>query len=114
MKTAPLVVAILLCAVTASAQAISPECAPAQEQLKAAEVAGSRNDWQTASNHYREAVQVAPSCLEALVNLGVVYNRLNQSEEAVKTLKQALAANPQLFPAHLNLGITYFRTTRYD
>src|SRR5437762_4410432 len=121
MRTVPLLVSICLillwthvCAIADSAQTISADCAAAQEQLKFAEAAAARSDWLTASNRYREAVQVAPACVEALVNLGVTYNKLNQSEEAIKTFQQALAKNPQLFVAHLNLGITYFRAAHYD
>ena len=59
-------------------------------------------------------MQIAPACVEAIVNLGVTFNRLNQPDEAIRAFQRALAKNPQLFAAHLNLGITYFRTARFD
>src|SRR5829696_5639304 len=118
MRTAPLLVSLLLlahvCATPGSAQGISAECAPAHEQLKQAELAAAQSELSAALKHYKIATEIAPSCVEALVNLGVTYNRLNQSEEAIRTFKNALAKNPQLFAAHLNLGITYFRAKSYD
>src|SRR5215218_3245760 len=118
MRTASLFVltcSIVFCThICVSAQGISAECTPAQEQLKLAELAAAQNDWQTAANRYWAAAQIAPACVEALVNLGVTYNRLNQTDNAIKAFKDALAKNPQLFAAHLNLGITYFRTNQYD
>src|SRR5215213_503996 len=117
MRTASLLVltcSILLCThICVSAQDISAECTPAQEQLKLAETAAAQNDWETASNRYWTAAQIAPACVEALVNLGVTYNRLNQTDKAIKAFKDALTKNPQVFAAHLNLGITYFRTGQY-
>src|SRR4030095_2323566 len=105
---------VLTClCVVSRAQAISPECAPGQEQLKAAEAAAMQNDWAGAAIRYQEATQAAPSCVEAIVNLGVIFNRLNQHAEAIKAFQRALKINPRLFAAHLNLGITYFRTARF-
>ena len=109
-----LLLSLHLCAVSVSAQGISAECTPAQDLLKQAETAARQNDWQTAANRYWSASQIAPGCVEALVNLGVTYNQLNQTENAVKAFKDALAKNPQLFAAHLNLGITYFRASQFD
>ena len=97
-----------------AAQTISPACTPVQEQLKAAESAAARNDWGGAALRYQDAIGIAPACVEAIVNLGVTFNRLNQPDEAIKVFQRALTKNPQLFAAHLNLGITYFRTARFD
>src|ERR1043165_600238 len=105
---------LLICSFVARAQTISPECVPAQEQLKSAESAAAQNDWAGAAMRYQDAVQTAPECVEAIVNLGVTFNRLNQPDEAIKTFQKALAKNPQLFAAHLNLGVTYFRAARFD
>src|ERR1700752_719778 len=105
---------ILICSAGAMAQTISPECAPAQEQLKSAESAAAQDNWAKAAMRYQDAVQIAPASVEAIVNLGVTFNRLNQPDEAIKTFQKALAKNPQLFAAQLNLGITYFRAARFD
>ena len=116
MKPALLLLSTLTClhlaAATNSAQS-NTNCAPAQEQLKAAELA-AQDDPATAANRYEEAVRIAPACVEALVNLGAVYNRLNRPDDAIAAFQRALKENPQLFAAHLNLGITYFRARRFD
>ncbi len=113
MKTGLLLVSILpLGGTRATLKPLVPAARPRRNNSKQPSSPRHKVIWSTASNHYRAAMQAAPSCVEAAVNLGVIYNRLNQSEEAIKTFKEALAKNPQLFPAHLNLGITYFRTTR--
>src|SRR5215213_650076 len=77
MRVAMLLVSIVgisLCPTYASAQTITAECIPAEEHLKAADLAAQQNDWVKASNRYWTAVQIAPSCVEAMINLGVVYN----------------------------------------
>ncbi|HEY2961523.1 MAG TPA: tetratricopeptide repeat protein, partial [Pyrinomonadaceae bacterium] len=118
MKTAPLLVSAIICfhlgATPSHAQSTATNCDRAQEQLKLAEAASSQNDLTTAAERYQQAIKVAPLCVEALVNLGAVYNRLNRPEDAIAAFQQALTKNPQLFAAHLNLGITYFRSSRFD
>ena len=84
------VVWIPLFATFANAQGISADCAPAQKELQATELATMLNDLPTAVDGYKLALQAAPSCVEAMVNLGVLYNRLNQPDEAVKVFQQAL------------------------
>src|SRR6476469_749404 len=116
MKPAPLLFSLLICllaATTNSAQS-NANCAPAEAQLKAAELATSQNDLTTAADRYEEATKVAPACVEALVNLGTIFNRLNRPDDAIAAFQQAVTKNPRLFAAHLNLGITYFRTRRFD
>src|SRR5882724_5041088 len=71
-------------------------CEGAEQQLKAAGEAEARADWLTALASYQKATRVTPDCAEALVNLGVIYNRLNQSEQAIAAFKQAIAQKPQL------------------
>src|SRR5215212_4375837 len=109
MRTAPLLFSVVLCVQLGAlpGRAQSTACMPAQQQLKAAELASMRDDWLTASELYKDALQIAPACVEALVNLGVVYNRLERPADAIAAFQQALAKNPQLLAAHLNLGITY-------
>src|SRR2546422_9382499 len=98
-----------------NAQAFLPKtCEGAERQLKAAGEAEGHADWLTALASYQEATRITPDCVEAVVNLGVIYNHLNRSEQAIAAFKQAIAQRPQLSAAHLNLGITYFRTTRYE
>ena len=50
---------LLICPLVAKAQTISPECAPAQEQLKSAELAATQNDWAGAATRYQSADEFA-------------------------------------------------------
>src|SRR5437868_12470172 len=109
MRTASFLVSAIIFihfgAGVARAQSTPSNCDPAQEQLKAAQTAAALNDLTTAAQRYQQAVQIAPSCVEALINLGAVYNRLNRPDDAIAAFQQAATKNPQLFAAHLNLGI---------
>jgi tetratricopeptide (TPR) repeat protein len=89
---------------------IPSEAARHFQQAKAAE---ARADWQAAESEYQEALRHAPDWAEAMVNLGIVYNRQSKSDAAVATFARAAEINPQLLGAHLNLAITYFRAKRF-
>lgn len=49
----------------------------------------------------------------ALMNLGRTQSELGKSEEAIKTLKQALGINYRLAPAHLELAELYFNEKNF-
>jgi len=76
--------------------------------------AASRSDWTAAERDYLLLLKVDPGWAEAIVNLGIVYNREGKTEEAIDAFKKAVEADPKLFGARLNLGITYFRLHRFD
>jgi len=93
MRIAPLLFSTFICVQLAAASTTAQSnanCTPAQEQLKAAELAAAENDPATAANRYEEAVRIAPACVEALVNLGAVYNRLNRPDDAIAAFQRAL------------------------
>ena len=99
----------------ASGQASLPKaCEGVAAELKLAEESEARQDWATAVAQYKHALTIKPDCAEANVNLGAVYNRLNDPERAIAAFQQALTQNNRLTAAHINLGITYFRTKRYE
>src|SRR5438128_2115930 len=87
------------------AQKISPEAARYFAEARAAE---SRADWPVAARNYSKSIELAPDWAEALVNLGVVYNRLGKTDDAIKAFTRATELDPKLPGAHLNLAITYF------
>ena len=80
------------------------------QQAKAAE---ARADWKTAESEYREALKLAPDWAEAMVNLGIVYNRQGKTDDALAVFNRAAEINPRLMGAQLNVAITYFRTNRF-
>src|SRR5262249_30096962 len=75
--------------------------------------AESRSDWQSAESDYLKAIAISPGWAEAMVNLGIVYNRQGKSDQAARAFTRAAEINPQLFGAHLNLAITCFRARRF-
>ena len=54
--------------------------------------------------HYRKTVEIDPSDLNALNNLGNALTALNLLDEAVARFRKALELDPNDAPAHLNLG----------
>lgn len=89
---------------------IPPEAARHFEEARTAE---ARADWQAAESEYRKALKLAPDWAEAMVNLGIVYNRQGKTDEAIVAFTRAAEINPQLLGAQLNLAITYFRAKRF-
>jgi tetratricopeptide (TPR) repeat protein len=116
----------LFCLITwarANAQSRKPEPASrgasiqmppeAARHFDAAKIAEAREDWRTAENEYHEALKRAPDWPEAIVNLGIVYNRQGKTDDAIVAFIRAAEINPQLLGAQLNLAITYFRAKRF-
>src|SRR5687767_10461978 len=101
----------LLLFLFSTAPAQSPEATTHFAQARAAEL---RNDWATAETEYQKALALHPRWAEALVNLGVIFNRQNKSAEAIKTFTRATQIKPRMLAAWLNLGVTHFRAAHYD
>lgn len=59
---------------------------------------------QKAIEAYRKAVEFNPHAAGALVNLGTIYYRLHDHEQAEKYYRQAIEADPQYPLARFNLG----------
>jgi tetratricopeptide (TPR) repeat protein len=91
----------------------NPTSPDASKHFQLAKSAEARADWRVAENEYREALKLAPDWPEALVNLGIVYNRQGKPDDALAVFNRAAEINPQLLGVHLNLAITYFRTNRF-
>ena len=89
---------------------ISPGAARHFVEAQAAE---ARGDLQTAAREYEAAIAIAPNWAEAIVNLGIVYNRQTKSDKAIAAFTRAAEIDPRLLGAQLNLAITYFRAQRF-
>ena len=115
----------LLASIRAEAQSRKPEPASggasiqnqippeAARHFEEARTAQARADWQEAVSEYRKALKIAPDWAEAIVNLGIVYNRQGKTDEAIVAFTRAAEINPQLLGAQLNLAITHFRAKRF-
>lgn len=91
----------------------TPVSSEAASHFQLAKTAEARADWKNAESQYREAIRLAPDWAEAMVNLGIVYNRQGKTEEALATFNRAAEINPKLLGAQLNIAITLFRTKRF-
>ena len=90
-----------------------PGSSEASRHFAAAREAEARLDLETAVREYEAAIEMAPQWAEAIVNLGIVYNRQDKADKAITCFTRAAQINPRLLGAHLNLAITYFRARRY-
>ena len=79
---------------------------------KAADGALSKGQLEEALSLYQTCRQQNAPRLETLSNLGIVYTRLGQFENGVKTYQQALALDPGNPQAWLALGMAYQLTGR--
>ena len=58
---------------------------------------------------FEKAILLNPDYAEALYNLGVAYQKLDQPDMAIETYKKAIAIQHAYPTAHHNLGIIYFQ-----
>ena len=58
---------------------------------------------------FEKAILINPDYAEALYNLGVAYQKLDQPDMAIETYKKAIAIQHAYPTAHHNLGIIYFQ-----
>jgi tetratricopeptide (TPR) repeat protein len=67
------------------------------------------NDLETSAFHFKEVTRLDPLRAGAFVNLGAVYNRLGQFDDAVKALRRGIQLDNHCVEAYYNLGLVYRR-----
>jgi len=67
-----------------------------------------------ALTHYQEAVRLKPDYAEAHNNMGTVLAALGKPEQAIESYKEAMRLSPELAEAHQNLGIAMESLGRLD
>jgi tetratricopeptide (TPR) repeat protein len=82
--------------------------ATAEAAFERARVAESKEQWEQAKQHYRQALALNPGIVEAHNNLGNLYTRQHQFAAAIGEFQAALALNPHYAIARNNLGSAYF------
>jgi tetratricopeptide (TPR) repeat protein len=60
-----------------------------------------------AESYYLNAIKINPSSEEAMYNLGMYYQELDNYNAAIETYTTLLKANPHHFDAHFNLGMLH-------
>ncbi len=61
-----------------------------------------------------KAVTIDPNCVDAYLQLGILYSSQRNYEKAIGFYTKAIAADPHLGEAHYRLGVAYDRTGEPD
>ena len=69
---------------------------------------------ESAVSSYQKAVELNPGYLDAMINLGALYDRLQRYAEAESILKTAVAEDESNFEAWNNLGNVYYHQKKND
>src|SRR6516162_4963041 len=73
-----------------------------------------QNDLPGAAYHFKEVTRLDPLRAGAYINLGAVYNRLNQLDEAIPVLRRGIQLDTGRAEGYYNLGIVYRRKGQND
>lgn len=71
-------------------------------------------DQHSAVYHFKEVIRLDPLRAGAYINLGAVYNRLGQLEDALATLKRGLQLDVNRAEGYYNLGLVYRQLGQLD
>ena len=63
---------------------------------------------------HTKTLEIEPSFVKAYNNLGVIYYETGRLDEAIESLKKAIASSPQYTEAFYNLGIVYHGKKQYS
>jgi tetratricopeptide (TPR) repeat protein len=74
-----------------------------------ASVCFQMNDLPSASYHFKEVTRLDPLRAGAYINLGAVYNLLDQPDDAIPVLRRGIQLDPQRAEGHYNLAVVYRR-----
>jgi tetratricopeptide (TPR) repeat protein len=72
------------------------------------------NDLHSAVYHFKEVIRLDPTRAGAFINLGAVYNRLGQLDEALSTLRRGIQLDPSRGEGYYNLGLIYKQLGQLD
>lgn len=72
------------------------------------------NDLPSAAHHFREVTRLDPLRAGAYINLGAVYNRLDQLDDAIQVLRRGIQLDAHRGEGYYNLGLVYKRKGQLD
>ncbi len=72
------------------------------------------NDLTGAAYHFKEVTRLDPNRAGAFINLGAVYNKLNEHEEAIKILRRGIQLDLSRGEGYYNLGLVYRKVGKID
>lgn len=91
---------------------LQPHRNPAEDFQAAVRAFGCR-DWKQAERFCQQVLTADPGHTEALHMLGLVFSETDRSEEAIATLRKAVAQQPENPFQWMNLGILYREAGRF-
>jgi Tfp pilus assembly protein PilF len=71
-------------------------------------------DLQSAAYHFKEVTRLDPLRAGAHINLGAVYNRLDQVDEAIQVLRRGIQLDTHRAEGYYNLGLAYRRKKQLE
>src|SRR5579884_3337257 len=71
-------------------------------------------DLPSAAYHFKEVTRLDPLRAGAYINLGAVYNLLQEYDEAIAALRRGIQLDPQRVEGYYNLGLVYRRKGQLD
>jgi tetratricopeptide (TPR) repeat protein len=72
------------------------------------------HDLSSAAHHFKEVTRLDPHRAGAFINLGAVYNLLDQVDEALGALRRGVQIDPHRAEGYYNLGLVYKRKGQVD
>src|SRR5437879_7731122 len=72
------------------------------------------NDLTSAAYHFKEVTRLDPLRAGAYINLGAVYNRLDQMDDAIAALRRGIQLDHNKAEGYYNLGVAYRRQGQID
>src|SRR5258708_31315894 len=72
------------------------------------------NDLPSAAYHFKEVTRLDPLRAGAHINLGAVYNRLDQVDEAIQVLRRGIQLDTHRAEGYYNLGLASRPTNQLD
>jgi tetratricopeptide (TPR) repeat protein len=107
--------ALLLLLLLTPASEVAGQTAPSpaaknlaiESHFSAAQQAQHDKDYSTAEREYRAVLALAPDFAEVHMNLGLVYQLQDRSDEAMAEFRRALKVKPGLTGANFFLGVDY-------
>jgi tetratricopeptide (TPR) repeat protein len=72
------------------------------------------NDFPSAAYHFKEVTRLDPLRAGAYINLGAVYNRLDQLDDAIPVLRRGIQLDNRRAEGFYNLGLVHRRKNQID
>ena len=73
----------------------------------------NNNNYQVATDLYKQILKINPNLVEAYNNLGFIYGLKGQNEKAKECYEKAIEIRPSFISAHQNLGLIFQKLGNY-